>query len=211
MVDSHKYQSRMLMVLSNIWMRLVVKEPFKESRGWPQGVERCVGLTASLMTTFTKRHVDLEISKPQKNSRNATASAAGDSLRAGHRRRSRSPDYVRGSQRAGGQRNGGDRYGPNDNYRGEIRRRDDYRPMRSPSPRGFRSRDDYFGPRGRSPDRYHGGRRSRSRSPYNRHGRYRSRSPQGPDPDDEANLPIPRRSIRDVPDVQIVLVEQVDR
>ena len=83
--------------------------------------------------------------------------------------------------------------------------------MRSPSPRGFRGRDDFFGPRGRSPDRYYGGRRSRSRSPYSRHGRYRSRSPQGQDPDDEASLPIPRRSIRDVPDVQIVLVDQVDR
>ena len=154
---------------------------------------------------------DLEISKPQKNARNATASAAGDSLRAGHRRRSRSPDHRRGSQRAGDQRNGGDRYGPSDNFRGEIRRRDDYRPMRSPSPRGFRGRDDFFGPRGRSPDRYYGGRRSRSRSPYSRHGRYRSRSPQGLDPDDEASLPIPRRSIRDVPDVQIVLVDQVDR
>ena len=159
----------------------------------------------------TKKNLDLEISKPQKNSRNAAASAAGDSLRAGNRRRSRSPDYGRGSDRAGGQRNGGDRYGPNGNSRVEIRGRDDYRPMRSPSPRGFRGRDDYYGPRGRSPDRYYRGRRSRSRSPYNRHSRYRSRSPQGPDLDDEASLPIPRRNLRDIPDVQIILIDQVDR
>ena len=166
---------------------------------------------STLITLRYSHNLDLEISKPQKNSRNATASVAGDSLRAGHRRRSHSPDYGRGSQRAGAQRNGGDRYGPNDNFRDEVRRRDAYRPMRSPSPRSFRGRDDYSGPRGRSPDRYYGGRRSRSRSPYNRYGRYRSRSPQGPDPDDEATLPIPRRNIRDVPDVQIVLIDQVDR
>ena len=156
-------------------------------------------------------HLDLEISKPQKNTRNAAASAAGDSLRAGNRRRSRSPDYGRGSQRQGNQRNGADRYNPNGNSRGDTRRRDDYRPVRSPSPRILRGRDDYYGPRGRSPDRFYGGRRSRSRSPYARYGRYRSRSPQGPDPDDEASLPFPRRSFRDVPDVQIVLIDQVDR
>lgn len=33
----------------------------------------------------------------------------------------------------------------------------------------------------------------------------------GLDPDDEANLPIMRRNPRDVPDVQIVLVDEVDR
>ena len=79
--------------------------------------------------------------------------------------------------------------------------------MRSPSPRGFRGRDDFKGGR-RSPDRYY---RGRSRSPFDRNGQYRDRSPRGQDPDDEANLPILRRNPRDVPDVQVVLVDEVDR
>lgn len=37
--------------------------------------------------------LDLEISKPQKNTRNAVATAAGNSLRAGYNKISRSPDY----------------------------------------------------------------------------------------------------------------------
>lgn len=161
--------------------------------------------------TFPK---DLEVSKPQKNARNAAATAAGDNLRAGHARRSRSPDYGRGfSQRGNAQRASGDRFDRNttsSSFRDEPRRRDDYRPMRSPSPRGFRGRDEYRG-RDRSPDRYFGSRRSRSRSPYNRNGRYRSRSPRGHDIDDEANLPLLRREPRDVPDVQMIIVEEVDR
>lgn len=156
------------------------------------------------MLTF----IDLEISKPQKNSRNAAATAQGDSLRAGYSRRSRSPDYTRGGAGYGGaQRSSGDRYDRNPApVAFERRVRDDYRPgMRSVSPRGYR---DYRG-NGRSPDRYY---RGRSRSPgYDRNGRYRSRSPMGLDPDDEANLPIMRRNARDVPDVQIVLVDEVDR
>lgn len=156
---------------------------------------------------------DLEISKPQKNSRNAAATAAGDSLRAGYNnRRSRSPDYGRGpAQRGSNQRGGVDRGVTNNNFRDEPpRRRDDYRPGRSPSPRGYRGRDEYRG-WDRSPDRYFGNRRSRSRSPYNRNGRYRSRSPRPRDVDDEADLPLLRRDPRDVPDVQIILVDEVDR
>ena len=158
--------------------------------------------------------LDLEVSKPQKNARNAAPTAAGDNLRAGYNKRPRSPDYGRGLHR-GGQRSGNDRYDrgvPSGGSR-DLRRRDDYRPMRSPSPpRGFRGRDEYRGPRGRSPDRYYGGRRSRSRSPpYGRSERYRSRSPFGRDVDEEASLPIPRRAMRDVPDVQLILVDQVDR
>lgn len=91
----------------------------------------------------------------------------------------------------------------------ERRVRDDYRPgMRSPSPRGFRGRDEYRGGGRRSPDRYY---RGRSRSPLDRNGQYRERSPRGFDPDDEANLPILRRNPRDVPDVQIIIVDEVDR
>lgn len=162
------------------------------------------------------RKMHLEISKPQKNARNATATTAGDSLRAGYSRRSRSPDHSRGPlQRGSGQRGVGDRIDrgvPSSSFRDEPRRsRDDYRPVRSPSPRGFRGRDEYRGGRDRSPDRYYGGRRSRSRSPYNRNGRFRSRSPRNRDPDDESDLPIPRRETRDVPDVQMILVDEVDR
>lgn len=109
---------------------------------------------------------------------------------------------------------GGDRTDrglPFSDFRDEPRRRDDYRPIRSPSPRGYRGRDEYRGGRDRSVDRYVGGRRSRSRSPYGRGARYRSRSPRGRDTDEDAHLPIPRRDPRDVPDVQIILVEEVDR
>jgi len=156
---------------------------------------------------------DLEISKPQKNARNASATAAGDSLRAGHGRRSRSPDYGRGHQpRGGGQRADRiDRGVVPGNFRDDVRHRDAYRPVRSPSPRGFRGRDEYRGGRDRSPDRYFPGRRSRSRSPYGRNGRYRSRSPMGREEDNDAYLPIPRRDARDVPEVQMILVDEVDR
>ncbi|KAL8735639.1 MAG: hypothetical protein Q9166_000808 [cf. Caloplaca sp. 2 TL-2023] len=157
-------------------------------------------------STIRGRKIHLEISKPQKNSRNAAATAAGNNLRAGHGRRSRSPDYDRGSRGTGG-RTSIDRGVP---YGSDVRRRDDYRPMRSPSPRGFRGRDEYRG-RDRSPDRYYGGRRSRSRSPYGRNDRYRSRSPRSRDMDDEANLPMPRRDPRSVPEVQMILVDEVDR
>ncbi len=159
--------------------------------------------------TCTDTMTDLEVSKPQKNTRNAAATAAGDNLRAGHNRRSRSPDYTRGGPGwQSNQRPSGDRFDrssfPNPF---ERRVRDDYRPgMRSPSPRDFRGRDNFRGPR--SPDRYY---RGRSRSPYSGNGAYRNRSPLGLDPDDEANLPIARRNPRDVPDVQMILVEEVDR
>ncbi|KAL8998468.1 MAG: hypothetical protein Q9169_002505 [Polycauliona sp. 2 TL-2023] len=155
------------------------------------------------------RKIHLEVSKPQKNSRNAAATAAGNNLRAGHGRRSRSPHYERGSRATVGRPNI-DRGVIHGNVGNDVRRRDDYRPMRSPSPRGFRGRDEYRG-RDRSPDRYYGTRRSRSRSPFGRNGRYRSRSPRGRDMDDEANLAMPRRNPRDVPEVQMILVDEVDR
>ncbi|KAL8721339.1 MAG: hypothetical protein Q9225_001951 [Loekoesia sp. 1 TL-2023] len=160
-------------------------------------------------STIRGRKIHLEISKPQKNSRNAAATSASTNLRSGHGRRSRSPDYERGSRGSGG-RSSIDRGVPYGGFSGELRRRDDYRPVRSPSPRGFRGRDEYRG-RDRSPDRYYGGRRSRSRSPYGRGDRYRSRSPRGRDMDDEANLPMPRRDPRNVPEVQMILVDEVDR
>ncbi|KAI4186694.1 MAG: hypothetical protein L6R41_003310, partial [Letrouitia leprolyta] len=160
-------------------------------------------------STIRGRKIHLEISKPQKNSRNATASNTGNNSRSGHGRRSRSPDYQRGSRGAGG-RSSIDRGVPYGGFASEMRRRDDYRPLRSPSPRGFRGRDEYRG-RDRSSDRYYNGRRSRSRSPYQSRDRYRSRSPHGRDMDDEANLPMPRREPRHVPEVQMILVDEVDR
>lgn len=87
------------------------------------------------------------------------------------------------------------------------RRRDDYRPLRSPSPRELRGREDYR-VRDRSPvsaTRY-----GRPRSPvYGADGsRFRSRSPGNFD--DEVALPLPRRDPRDVPDVQILILEDID-
>lgn len=153
--------------------------------------------------------LDLEISKPQKNTRNAANASTSNNQRSSHGRRSRSPEYDRGSRASGG-RTSIDRGVPYGGFPSELRRRDDYRPVRSPSPRGFRGRDEHRG-RNRSPDRYYPGRRSRSRSPYGRGERYRSRSPRGPDMDDEANLPMPRRDPRNVPEVQMILVDEVDR
>ena len=108
-----------------------------------------------------------------------------------NQRRSRSPPNRAGSgvdRYTSGSRGGNSR---ND-------RRDGYRPgYRSPSPRGYRDRYD---------DRY----RARSRSPngYSRNDRYRSPSPRR-DTDDD--LPLPRRSRDQVPDVQIVSLDPLDR
>lgn len=158
------------------------------------------------------RKINLEISKPQKNTRNAAAAIAqGNELRAAFGRRSRSPEYNRGhNMRGSGPRNGPDRFDRGPGYN-DPRGRDDYRPLRSPSPRGLRMRDSYRGGRDRSPDHYHGGRRTRSRSPPDRTGSYRERSPGLRDPDDEAALPIARRPPGSAPDVQIILAEEVDR
>ena len=157
------------------------------------------------------RNMHLETSKPPKNSR-SQASAAGEQLRASHYRRSRSPDRRPNSR---GQRGNNDRYKRNppfSDFRDEPRRRDDYRPARSPSPRGFRGRDNYRGDRDRSPTGYRGG-RDRSRSPYGRGGnRYnRSPSPRRRSIDEDDMLPIPKRHPRDVPDVQVLLFEELDR
>jgi nuclear polyadenylated RNA-binding protein 3 len=102
-------------------------------------------------------------------------------------------------------------------FRGPLRARDDYRPGRSPSPPrvSYRSREDYGSARGY--DYYDGRerRRSRSRSPYGRreNGRYRERS-MSPKPritDEDADLQIPRRDPREVPDAQIILMDELDR
>lgn len=181
--------------------------------------------------------IDLEVSKQQKNTKHANANQ-GQQIQQNQQRHSRSPDRSRGGNQRGQnnrnqqqQNNNYDRYdnrndGRYDNrpqsrdqdYRqGPPRGRDGYRPMRSPSPPrgGYRGRDDYPPQRGR--DYYDGpnNRRTRSRSPvYDRRepDRYRQRSPTPPRrPVDDASLPIPRRAPEEVPDVQILVMEELDR
>ncbi|KAK8126874.1 Nucleotide-binding- alpha-beta plait [Apiospora kogelbergensis] len=106
----------------------------------------------------------------------------------------------------------------NDRGRADGRRRDDYRP-RSPSPaRANHFRQGSFG-RDRTSwgdsSSYGGRSRGRSRSPATYGGGgYRRRSPsphyRGP-PTTEADLDIPRRYAGDVPDVQLLLLQEVDR
>ncbi|EAW09550.1 putative RNA-binding protein (Nab3) [Aspergillus clavatus NRRL 1] len=161
------------------------------------------------------RKIHLEISKPQRNTRAGPAPPAP--------RRSRSPEYSRGGPPSSRNPRGpGDRYErpydsgrvPFSDFRDEPthRRRDDYRPPpRSPSPRPFRARDEYRS-RDRTPERYDRRERRRSRSPYGRDRRYRSPSPRGRNAyDGDADLPVPRRAPRDVPEVQILVLEEVDR
>lgn len=142
------------------------------------------------------RSMHLEISKPPK-------SRGGGMNRMNQNRRSRSPEDRRPGS-AGLGRNG--RKLPTGDYRDEPRRRDDYRPGRSPSPRGF-SRTDGF--RDRSPGRY----RNRSRSPRSRGTKYgRSPSPRRRSFDeDDDGVPIPRRHPHDVPDVQLLLLDELDK
>ncbi|KAL2854333.1 hypothetical protein BJY01DRAFT_231920 [Aspergillus pseudoustus] len=167
------------------------------------------------------RKVHLEVSKPQRNTR--PAAPASEAPRAAPPRRSRSPDYSRGaapgnrSTRASGERFDRSHESgrvPFSDFRDEPthRRRDDYRPPpRSPSPRSYRPREGYRS-RDRTPDRFDRRGARRSRSPYGRDRRYRSPSPRGRSAyDDDADLPVPRRTGRDVPDVQILVLEELDR
>ena len=133
------------------------------------------------------RKIHLEISKPQKNTRSQQGQQGNK------RRRSRSPDR-RGSQ----QNERVDRSNYSD-FRDERGRRKEYR--RSPSPpRNYRSRDDYRAPPAQSPRFVAGG---RPESPYATNFPYQP--PVGYD--EEATLPLPRRDPRDVPDVQILILE----
>ncbi|TVY56396.1 putative RNA-binding protein, partial [Lachnellula suecica] len=166
------------------------------------------------------RKMHLEISRPQKNSRAAQ-------LGAPQLGRSRSPEYSRGAPDQGGRQGQNnrmpDRYDGRssnirqDEYGRPLRMRDDYRPVRSPTPPRFRNRDEYA-PRGRDGRDSYGGRerrRSRSRSPYGNRdqSRYRERSvsPRAREANEDMDLQIPRREPRDVPDVQIILMDQLDR
>lgn len=131
---------------------------------------------------------DLEISKTQKTKRD----------------RDHSPDRKNRNERGG--RNG-DRY----DGREERRRRDDYRRSTSPRRDGHRGRQDSYG-RDRGRDSY-GRKRSRSPDSYRRQDDYRRRSPSphGRNRQDGDQLDIPRRYGSDVPDVQILLMQDVHK
>jgi hypothetical protein len=151
--------------------------------------EKCYrALNAEQGKKIRGRDMHIEISKPQKNTNNAHDAGRGG------RRRSRSPDYARGQQAPRGvdRYTSGSQISPRE--RDFRRDRDAYRPGRSPSPRGGR----------RGVDRYDGRRRSRSRSPP--YGRNRSPPRHGMDD----GLPLPLRAPADVPDIQIVAVEELN-
>lgn len=127
------------------------------------------------------RKIHLEISKPQKNTRNANKNERNNN--ANQRRRSRSP--VR--------RVSDDRH--------DFRDRRDYRRARSPSPRGYRSRDD--GRHNARSPRGHMSVQTQSFAPAPTY------PPQYQQPyDEDATLPLPRRNPQDVPDVQLLILDQ---
>ncbi|KAI5212968.1 hypothetical protein AUEXF2481DRAFT_31257 [Aureobasidium subglaciale EXF-2481] len=173
---------------------------FLESKGCSKAI------SAEQGKTIRGKKIHLEVSKPQKN-RNSDPRAP---------RRSRSPD----TGRAGSSSVVQDRYLPGDRRAERDRDRDrdrtrdrrsrDYRPGRSPSPRSPRSPRIHRA-RDRSRDRYDARYRSRSRTPpySGRASRFRSPSPRRRNSDDD--LPLPRRAPRDVPDVQIIVLDDLDR
>ncbi|KAF3893019.1 putative RNA-binding protein (Nab3) [Trichophyton interdigitale] len=170
-------------------------------------------LQAQQGSTIRGRKIHLEISKPQRGARNS-----GPTENSGRKqRRSRSPEYERNREPPPrGGRSAADRYdrGPGRLAISDFREKDPHRyrdrSSRSPSPRGPR-RDSYHS-RERSFDRYdpRERRRSRSRSPRPRNARYRSPSPRDKGYDSESDLPIPRRDPRNVPEVQVIVLENAD-
>lgn len=140
---------------------------------------------------ISDKRIHLEVSKPQKAARNQQNNS----------RRSRSPEHGGRGKRG----HDGDRYPSNGRGGGHGRNRDSrdsrdgYRPdHRSPSPRNYRDRrEDRFSTRSRSPAF---GQRNRDR--------YTRGSPRR-EPEDD--LPLPRRMPQDVPDVQLIILDQLDR
>lgn len=152
-----------------------------------------------MLLTRMMETLDLEVSKPQKN-RN-TDQRGG--------RRSRSPvDHSRINSGQQDRRGDNNARGSRRNVGGAGGRRNDdqYRPLlRTPSPRGgYRNNHSH---REHYDDRY----RSRSRSPTHRNHRYRSPSPIRNNADEEDNLPLPRRRPQDIPDVQLLVLDDLDR
>lgn len=152
----------------------------KQAYGFVQFMDATACATALASEQATKirgREIHLEVSKPAKSTNRQQQDR--------NRRRSRSPDYLRG----GGSRV--DRYSGSPRDRDNRRSRDDWR--RSPSPRRYSGGRD---------DRYDG-RRRRSPSPYGARDSYRA------PPRDELDLPW--RAPETVPDVQILIVDQIDQ
>ncbi len=184
------------MGLFSLWMLGLVAGRLMLNRVRQCVVGRCVSEIDGAKTRFLNLS-DLEISKPQRNTKSKQ-----DTQSNGARRRSRSPDYTRGGTapiiRDGRYGNVPNSMSPRDRDR-RFRERDDYRPMRSPSPRGgrgLRSRD-------RSRDRYDSRYRSRSRTPPRRH-----RSPSPGRGYTEDGLDLPRRLPHEVPDIQILVLNE---
>lgn len=129
------------------------------------------------------RKVHLEISKPQKNTKGA-----------GNSNNKPQPSQPQNNAR---RRSRSPQRRPYSDYRDEpSRRREEYRSRRSPSPpRGYR-RDDRTVSRNGPRSPLYG-------SSYG--------TPQPSAYDDEAALPYPRRDPRNVPDVQLIVVDTVDQ
>ncbi|KAJ9604119.1 nuclear polyadenylated RNA-binding protein 3 [Cladophialophora chaetospira] len=164
----------------------------KQAYGFVQYLEASschAALQAEQGVEIRGRKIHLEVSKPQKNTRNQQGQQGNK------RRRSRSPDRANPRQI--------DRFDRPDasysEFREERGRRNDFR--RSPSPpRGYRSRDDHRPPL-ESPRFGPGG---RPNSPFT------TAFPYPPPPggyDEESTLPLPRRDPRDIPDVQLLILE----
>ena len=166
----------------------------KQAYGFVQFLEAadCAdALQAEQSVEIRGRKVHLEVSKPQKNTRGAGASGNKQAAR----RRSRSPDRRASADRFGGRP-------PFSDFRDEpSRRREEFRGSNSPRP--YRSRDDFRPPQPTSRDFMP--QNGRPHSPA-----YAAFPPQGfpPQPyDEDAILPLQRRNPQDVPDVQILILD----
>ncbi|KAK4556376.1 nuclear polyadenylated RNA-binding protein 3 [Recurvomyces mirabilis] len=172
----------------------------KQAYGFVQFLEaeECqVALTREQGRQIREKRIHLEVSKPQKNRNDVKPPPA---------RRSRSPDYGRGG---GKPPQNNDRYASQNNGRNVGRNgqqggygRQGGPEFRSPSPPRGNYRDRFDDYRSRSPD-------------YNRRGggnggRYRSPSPP-PRRNEDDDLPLPRRQAHEVPDVQILVLDTLDR
>ncbi|KAA8566610.1 hypothetical protein EYC84_009155 [Monilinia fructicola] len=149
------------------------------------------------------RKMHLEVSKAQKNTRKEHTSG-----------RSRNSQFEsRGSNYNQNDRNHNDRYRSQQPHSTQ-RAHDGYRPGRSPSPsRGYRGRDEHRSTRNSAS--YDSRDRRRSRSPFSgaQRGGYRDRSPspRTREANEDGTLQIPRREPSMVPDVQIILMAELDR
>ncbi|QSZ31454.1 hypothetical protein DSL72_001019 [Monilinia vaccinii-corymbosi] len=167
------------------------------------------------------RKMHLEVSKAQKNTRKDQGSSQSwrrsqspERARGNTSSRSRNSQFEsRGSNYNQNDRNHSDRHRPQQQH-GHQRTHDGYRPGRSPSPsRGYRGRDEHRS--SRSSASYDGRDRRRSRSPFQgaQRGSYRDRSPspRTREESEDGTLQIPRREPPMVPDVQIILMAELDR